>query len=111
LQRIQQAAATRRFAAAATEREAESRRRAAEAAIAAAEAEAAEMREILRQIEQFELQEAERLAREEEELRLAAIESRQRLEDANILAISKRYFDLRNDLEFLHASKKRYAKL
>jgi hypothetical protein len=106
LQTILQAANTRRLAAGAWEREAENRRRADRAATAAAEAEAAEMREILRQIEQFEMEEAERLAREEEELRMAAIESRQRHEEERILAISKKYFDLRSELDFLHAMQK-----
>jgi hypothetical protein len=102
LQRVLQAANRRRLIAQGLEQEAENRRRADEAAIAAAEAEAAEMREILRQIEQFEMEEAERLAREEEELRLAAIASRERHEEERILAISKKFFDLRNDLDFLH---------
>jgi hypothetical protein len=96
LQRVLRAANTRRLAAEQREREADNRRR-------AAQAEAAELREIFRQIEQFERQEAERLAREEEELRLAAIASRQRHEEERILAISKRYFDLRNGLDFLHS--------
>jgi hypothetical protein len=90
------AANARRFAA-------ENRRRADQAAAAA---EAAEIREIIRLIEQFEMEEAERLAREEEELRLAAIASRQRHEDERILGISKRYIDLRNELEFLHSIQK-----
>jgi hypothetical protein len=98
-----QAANMRRLAAQGLEQEAENIRRADQAAVAAAEAEAAEMREILRQIEQFEMEEAERLAREEEEFRLAAIASRQRHEEERILAISKKYFDLRNDLDFLHS--------
>ena len=106
LQRVLRAANTRRLATVGREREAENRRRANQAAIAAAEAEAAEMREILRQIEQFEREEAERLAREEEELRLAAIASRQRHQEECILAISKRYFDLKNDLDFLHSIQK-----
>jgi len=99
LQRVRRAANTRRLAAEQREREAENRRR-------ASQAEAAELREIFRQIEQFERREAERLAREEEELRLAAIASRQRHEEERILAISKRYFDLRNDLDLLHSIQK-----
>jgi hypothetical protein len=103
LQRLLQAANMRRLAAQGLEQEIENRRRADQAAIAAAEAEAAEMREILRQIEQLETEEAERLAREEEEFRLAAIASRQRHEEERILAISKKYFDLRSELDFLHS--------
>jgi hypothetical protein len=106
LQRVLRAANTRRLAAEGRDREAENRRRANQAAIAAAEAEAAELREIFRQIEQFEREEAERLAREEEELRLAAIASRQRHEEERILAISNRYYDLKNGLDFLHAIQK-----
>jgi hypothetical protein len=37
---------------------------------------------------------------------LAAIASKQRHEEERILGISKRYFDLRNDLEFLHSIQK-----
>ncbi len=103
LQRILQAAAARRFTAGARDREAENRRRADQAATVAAEAEAAELREILREIEEFEMEEAERLAREEEELRFAAIVSRQRHEEERILAISKKYFQLKQDLDFLHS--------
>lgn len=93
----------RRLAALAREEEAQAREHAGEAA---AELEEAELREMLAEIESFEMEETLRLAREEEELRLAAVASRQRQQEEQIIAISKRYFDLREELEFLHALQK-----
>jgi hypothetical protein len=106
LQAVLQAAIARRNAAQARERQAQTAQQAAQAAITAAaraaEREAAELREILQEIEDFEMEEAERFAREEEELRLAAIASRQRRQEEQIVKISKKYFDLKSELEFLH---------
>lgn len=99
LQSVLQAANTRRAAAQAQERETEAGQR-------AAEAEAAELAEILQEIENYELEEAARLAREEEELRLAVIANRQRRQEEHVTAVSKKYFDFRNELDFLHALQK-----
>jgi hypothetical protein len=57
-------------------------------------------------IEDYEMEEAARLARDEEETRLAAQEERQRKEEARVMVVSKKYFELNKELEFLHALQK-----
>lgn len=107
---ILQEAATRRNAIQARQAEAEAAARATEAtrqaATRAALEEEAELREILQQIEAFEIQEVERL-RDEEGLHKAAIESRRRAKEESVMELRKHYFELRNELDLIHNMQKK----
>lgn len=80
---------------------ADARRRQTEAQERASRDEAEELREILQRIEEYEINEATRLAREEEEMRLAIQEARERKQEARVIAVSKQYFELGQELELL----------
>jgi uncharacterized protein YihD (DUF1040 family) len=97
---------TIRAAAEARRRQAEAQEQATQAAAQAAEVDADELQEIIRMIEDYEIEEAANLAREEEEIRLATQETRQRREEARVMAVSERYFELNKELELLHSLQK-----
>jgi hypothetical protein len=97
---------TIRAAADARRRQAEAREQVTQAAARAAEVEADELREIIQMIEDYEMEEAARLAREEEDIRLATQEARQHREEARVMAVSERYFELNKELELLHSLQK-----
>jgi hypothetical protein len=67
------------------------------------EAQAAELAEMLAEIELFERAEAEEQARATEEIRLAAVAARNRLQEQTAAKISQRFYALQSELETVHA--------
>jgi len=70
------------------------------------EAMAEELREILQLIDDFELEEATRLAEEAEAERALALSLRQRREEERLQAIGRHFDNLREEMEFVHSVQK-----